>query len=246
MRIVIVIAARFRSSRFPGKPLAPIAGMPLIQHVHQRCMLVRGIDGVYVATDDERIAAACAGFDAACLLTSPACLTGTDRVWDAAQQIAADVYVNVQGDEPLVRPSDIERVIAASRAAPNRVFNAMCPLRGPDEYRSPHVPKVVVRPDGRLLYMSRAAIPTDKAASFCGGFKQVCIYALPRAALAAFAGAGGKTPLETIEDIEILRFLELGFEVHMLEVSGSSVAVDRPEDILVVEAALREVAGDPI
>jgi 3-deoxy-manno-octulosonate cytidylyltransferase (CMP-KDO synthetase) len=246
MRIVIIIAARFASSRFPGKPLATIAGMPMIQHVYRRCILVRGIDGVYVATDDERIVAACVGFNAACLQTSPDCFTGTDRVWAAAQQIAADVYINVQGDEPLVRPSDIERVIAASRAAPNRVFNAMCPLRGSVEYRSPHVPKVVVRPDGRLLYMSRAAIPTDKAASFCGGFKQVCIYALPRAALAAFAGAGGKTPLETIEDIEILRFLELGFDVHMLEVSGSSIAVDRPEDIAMVEAALRGMSGDPL
>lgn len=240
----IVIPARFKSSRFPGKPLVDIAGTSLIRRVWQRCVQTLPAKQVYVATDDGRISDHCRAAGIQVVMTSEDCLTGTDRVHQASLQVEADLYINVQGDEPLVRPADILAVIEAARAHPGAVVNAMCPIGEEHDFRSPTVPKVVTRPDGRLLYMSRAAIPTDKSHAFRRALKQVCIYAFDRPALAAFSGAGAKTPLEAVEDIEILRFLELGFEVRMVEVSQASVAVDVPEDVDRVRAALA-AAGEP-
>jgi len=199
--------------------------------VWKRCAQALPPTHVYVATDDDRIAEHCREVGIQVLMTGDDCLTGTDRVCQAALQVEADVYINVQGDEPLVRPADIQTVIEAARAWQGKVVNAMCAITTEQDFRSPTVPKVVTRPDGKLLYMSRAAIPTDKSQAFRGSMKQVCIYAFDGRALAAFAGRGAKTPLENLEDIEILRFLELGFDVHMIEVSQASVAVDTPEDV---------------
>ena len=173
-------------------------------------------------------------------MTSSDCLTGTDRLQQAAVQIPADIYINVQGDEPLIEPGDILSVIDEAVSHPGRIVNAMCPIGAEDDFRSRSVPKVVARPDGRLLYMSRAPIPTDKTHGFVTAMKQVCIYAFDREKLDAFVAVGGKTPLEAIEDIEILRFLELGFDVHMVEVSSASIAVDFPEDVERVESILGE------
>lgn len=198
---------------------------------------------VYVATDDDRIAAYCHDNAINVLRTSSSCLTGTDRVFEASKQVDADLYVNVQGDEPLVEPADIVSVIEAAKARPNTVINAMCVIRDEADFRRATVPKVVARPDGRLMYMSRAAIPTGKDLNFTSAHKQVCIYAFPPAALADFAAAEMKKPLERIEDIEILRFLELGHDVHMVEVSGSSIAVDVPEDVGRVEEVLRAASS---
>lgn len=236
--VVIIIPARFKSSRFPGKPLVDIAGTSLIRRVWQRCAQTLPAEQVYVATDDRRIADHCRMAGIQVVMTGEDCLTGTDRVYQASLQIEADLYINVQGDEPLVKPADIMAVIEAARARPGAVINAMCSIRGEHDFRSPTVPKVVTRPDGRLLYISRAAIPTDKSLSFYQAKKQVCIYAFDRPTLDAFAGTGAKTPLEAVEDIEILRFLELGFDVRMVEVSQASVAVDVPEDVDRVRAAL--------
>lgn len=238
MRPVIIIPARYQSSRFPGKPLAMIAGISLIRRVWDRCAMALPPAQVYVATDDTTIAAHCREQGIQVLMTSDTCLTGTDRVFEASTQVEADLFINVQGDEPLIAPADIAAVIAAALARPGQVVNAMCEIASEDDFRSPTVPKVVARPDGRLLYMSRGAIPTAKALAFVAARKQVCIYAFPKAALAAFAGRRAKTELEAIEDIEILRFLELGFEVQMVEVSTASIAVDVPSDIERVEQAL--------
>lgn len=242
MEVVIVIPARYRSSRFEGKPLVPLLGRPMIARVWDRCIGALPPGKIYVATDDDRIAEACQAQGIQVVMTGEDCLTGTDRVYQAAQQIQADLYINVQGDEPLLDPADITAVIDAAAKRPGRVLNAMCPIAEESDFRSTTVPKVVARPDGRLMYMSRAPIPTDKEHSFRGAMKQVCIYAFPPAALAAFAGAGAKTPMEAIEDIEILRFLELGYEVDMVEVSGASIAVDVPEDVARVERALAATA----
>lgn len=241
-RTVIVIPARYESTRFPGKPLARLDGKSLIERTWQRCTEALDPDDVYVATDDDRIAAHCRQFGAQVVLTPTNCPTGTDRVHAASSEIDADTFVNVQGDEPLIDPADIHAVIAASRAHPDEVVNAMCPIEDDATFRSPNVPKVICAPDGRLLYMSRAAVPTDKALRFRGAWRQVCVYAFPPAALERFAAHGGKTPIEQIEDIEILRFLELGIPVRMVPVSSASLAVDVPDDIRRVEAELRRRA----
>ncbi len=242
MKFVIIIPARYRSSRFPGKPLVNICGKSLVRRVWDSCVQALPEQDVYVATDDERIALHCTEQGINVLMTGPDCLTGTDRVYEAALQVDADVYINVQGDEPMINPSDILTVMEAAGSSPGVIVNAMCPIDLESDFYNPFVPKVVARPDGRLLYMSRAAIPSTKSHGFVAARKQVCIYGFTKQALAVFYSHKSKTPLEEIEDIEILRFIELGFEVKMVTVSSASLAVDIPEDIARIEAALNAAA----
>jgi 3-deoxy-manno-octulosonate cytidylyltransferase (CMP-KDO synthetase) len=241
LKFALIIPARFDSSRLPGKPLIEICGQSLVSRVWEKCSAVLPVKDIYVATDNERIAKHCKSKGIQTLMTSSSCLTGTDRVSEASKKVKADIYINVQGDEPLLDPNDIRKVISASKAKPNEVISAMCKIEQDSEFQSPTVPKVVVRPDGRLLYMSRAGIPTSKKLDFQKAYKQVCIYALPRECLDEYALLNRKTPLESIEDIEILRFLELGREVYMIEVSTSSVAVDVMEDVAKVEALINAI-----
>ena len=207
----------------------------MIVRVWEQCIKALPPEKVYVATDDDRISQCCKEHGINVLMTSNNCLTGTDRVYEASKMIKADVLINVQGDEPLVSEQDILSVIETAKQHPGNVVNAMCRIKDEKDFRSPTIPKVVTRPDGRLLYMSRAPVPTDKSLGFQSAKKQVCIYAFPQKALADFAHVKEKTPLEAIEDIEILRFLEIGYDVTMIEVSASSVAVDVPSDIQRVE-----------
>lgn len=238
MRHAIVIPARWKSTRFPGKPLAMIAGRPMLDRVYERCVQAVESTRVFVATDSDTIRDHCARRGMACIMTPESCPTGTDRVHEAAREIDADVLVNVQGDEPLVDPDDILAVLRESCQRPGAVINAMCAITDERDYVNRNIPKVVASPEGRLMYMSRAPIPADKVGTFRGGMRQVCVYAFPRDALARFAATGGKTPLESIEDIEILRFLEVGVNVQMVVVSGASIAVDVPEDVSRVESAI--------
>jgi len=174
------------------------------------------------------------------LMTPSDCLTGTDRVACAAEQIDADIYIDVQGDEPVLNPADIIKILETANQYPGEIINGMCAINSEEMFFSPTVPKVVARPDGRLLYMSRAGIPITKAHNFVSSKRQVCIYAFPKDALAQYLAIKEKTPLEKIEDIEILRFLEMGYEVRMAEVSENSIAVDVPEDIAKAEEAIRQ------
>ena len=237
---LIVIPARYQSSRFPGKPLADIHGKSMLRRVWEKCAQVVKLDNIIVATDDERIRSHCLGNDMQVEMTSSSCLTGTDRLYEVALKRKSDIYINVQGDEPLVSPDDIKAVIDASQNEPAITFNAMCSIKNEDDFRSPNVPKVVTRKDGRLLYMSRAPVPTNKQLGFEKSMKQVCIYAYPRDVLIAFGSLKEKTPLESIEDLEILRLLELGCEVKMIKVSSSSVAVDTPKDLEKVRAMIHD------
>ena len=203
----------------------------MLRHVWEKCVEATSPGRVLVATDDDRILEHCQNHDMQVELTRSDCLTGTDRLYEVAQKRKSEVYINVQGDEPLVSPVDIKAVIEASQKEPEITFNAMCQINEEADFRNPNVPKVITQKDGRLLYMSRAPIPTNKKLEFEKAMKQVCIYAYPRDVLIAFGSFKEKTPLESIEDLEILRLLELGYEVKMIEVSGSSVAVDTPKDL---------------
>lgn len=241
MNYIVVIPARYQSSRLPGKPLVELCGVPMVVRTYRQCIQAVPAERVWVATDDERIRAVCEGQGIQVVLTSPECLTGTDRVAEVARQIEVDTYINVQGDEPVFNPEDLKALVAAARRHPEALINGYCAIADEAMFRCSSTPKVVMRPDGRLLYMSRAPIPTDKAQGFQQAWRQVCAYAFPRPALAAFAASAAKTPLEQIEDIEILRFLELGLEVQMIPMSDGSVAVDNPEDVLRAEAAIRRL-----
>jgi len=239
MSFLVVIPARYESSRLPGKPLVPLLGVPMIVRTYRQCIKVVPPECVVVATDDDRIAACCEAEGIKVVMTSSDCLTGTDRVAEVARAMVADVYINVQGDEPVFNPADLTALVAAAAQYPDDVINGYCAIETEEMFRSSSTPKVALRPDGRLLYMSRAPIPTNKAHGFVNAWRQVCAYAFPRAALEAFAALKVKTPLESIEDIEILRFLELGLEVRMIPMSAFSVAVDNPDDVQRAEQAIR-------
>jgi 3-deoxy-manno-octulosonate cytidylyltransferase (CMP-KDO synthetase) len=230
MKIVAVIPARYQSSRFPGKPLTDILGKSLVQRVWLKTTGALNNEDVYIATDDQRIKEHCEGFGAKVVMTSDSCLTGTDRVAELAEKVEADIYLNVQGDEPLIDPSDILKVIKATEKSKSEIFCALTEIKDEDDFRSSSVPKVVASETLNLLYMSRGAIPTNKKLGFEKSWKQVCIYAFSKKSLKKFSSRTSKAKLENIEDIEILRFLEMDMPVQMVEVSSSSIAVDFPED----------------
>jgi len=239
MKYAVVIPARYQSSRFPGKPLAPINGKMMIQHVWERCVQAVSAELVYVATDSQKIRDAVQSFGGQVVMTSDTCMTGTDRLAEANETLGCDFLINVQGDEPMIAPEDIQSVISAYEANPGSVINAMAAITSEEEFRSNSVPKVVKTTTNSLMYMSRAAVPTTKELSFEWGHKQVCIYAFSKEHLKFYASFDHKTPNEQLEDIEILRFLEHDIKVQMVEVPASSIAVDFPEDVAKVEALLK-------
>lgn len=240
MRACVVIPARYASSRFPGKPLVSLLGKPMILWVAELAARAVGKAHVYVATEDERIAerAQAAGFTA--LMTSPSALTGTDRLAEAAQMIDYDIYVNVQGDEPLANPDDIRRCIALKAEQPEMIINGFSWIGAGEDAGSVNIPKVITNEAGILMYMSRALLPCSKEPSSAPKryMKQVCIYGFSREELFAFAQFGRKSVLEKCEDIEILRFFELARRILMYECRPGSLAVDVPADVAKVEAAL--------
>ena len=240
MNSLVVIPARMSSSRLPGKPLIDLKGKSLIQRTYEQCIKAIPADKVLVATDHIRIYEHCLEKGMNVAMTSDNCLTGTDRVAEVAKSYEADVYINVQGDEPLFNPTDILKVLSAVKQYPGELINGYAGFFEESLYRSTSIPKVVFRPDGRLLYMSRAAIPANKQGTFKTSYRQVCVYAFPRKALIDFNSPINKTPLEAYEDIEILRFLELGYEVRMIELSSDSVAVDTAEDVVKVLKILND------
>ncbi len=241
MKYLIVIPARLKSTRLPNKPLIKIKGKEILLRTYERCLqAVNDPKKIIVATDHQSIVAFCQEKNINVIMTSEQCLTGTDRVCEVAKKINADTYINVQGDEPIIDPEDLKKVIEIVEKDPKKVYNGYAEIKTKHNYFSPNIPKVIFHPTTKeLMYMSRAAIPANKSFTFEKAWKQVCIYAFPKDSLVAFS-ATNKTPLEAIEDIEVLRFLELGYTVQMISLSGNGIAVDVPEDIKKVEAYLDE------
>ena len=237
-RAVVVIPARYKSSRFPGKPLAKINGKEMILHVAEKAELAVGKENVYIATENEKIALVCktAGYNI--VITSDNCLTGTDRVAEASKEIDADIFINVQGDEPMVDPNDIIRVIETKKNNPKSVINCMSKLHKDEVATDKKIPKVIFDLNDNLIYSSRNPIPGKKEGDSTIAYKQVAIYAFSMAQLNNFS-QDKKTPLENEEDIEINRFIEKGIPVKMLRVTKVSYAVDYLEDIKIVERELK-------
>lgn len=227
----VVIPARFKSSRFPGKPLVDICGKPMIQHVWERSCQAVDSNHVYIATDDVRIKKVAESFGAQVVMTPEYCLTGTDRIAEANKILNRDFIVNVQGDEPLINPLDIQSVVDEYLRNPGNIVNAFCKIPEEEDSFSLTLPKVVFSASKQLLYMSRAAIPLTKSGINNIAYKQICIYAFSKEHLEFFLSQGQKTALEEQEDIEILRFLENDYKVQMIEVEAGSIAVDTPEDL---------------
>lgn len=240
MKKRVYIPARYSSSRLPGKPLVVIAGQPMIIRVCDRVKQAVGAENLEVLTDDERIfnVVKNSGFNVS--MTPSECLTGTDRIAEAVKNTDVDVAINVQGDEPLVSIEDVRNVFELADTA--SVINCYTEISSYKDLNRSSLPKVVFNSEGELLYMSRAAIPNNKKLSNDFGYKQVCIYSFPRSSLALYGLEGKKSPLEYIEDIEILRLLESGWKVKMLK-ANSTVAVDVPEDLVQVEKIINEFSS---
>lgn len=241
MKYLVVIPARFDSSRLPGKPLIELNGLPMIIRTYRQCLKVVPAELICVATDDDRIHWVCEAEGIRVVRTSRECLTGTDRVAEVARHEKADVFINIQGDEPIFNPADLVLLLKAIDRYPEEVINGYSEITASDQINNASIPKVVFRPDGRLLYMSRAAIPGSKNPLFNKAWRQICAYSFPRSALLEFSSVKIKPQLESIEDIEILRFLELGRDVRMIEMSDQSISVDNPDDIPRVEIAINHL-----
>jgi len=237
MKTVIIIPARYKSTRFPGKPLALILGKPMILWVAEICAKALPVEFVYIATDNLKIKEVVekAGFNV--VMTSEKALTGTDRVAEAANQIDADIYINVQGDEPLLDPNDILSIIKFKKKNPNQIINGYCKINENEDRNSLNIPKVIFSENNQMIYMSRLLIPGSKSKNFkpSNYFKQVCIYAFNKKELTEYNGFGRKGTLELYEDIEILRFLDIGLIIRVVETKNSSIAVDVPLDVKRVE-----------
>ncbi|MDR3348321.1 MAG: 3-deoxy-manno-octulosonate cytidylyltransferase [Acidaminococcales bacterium] len=238
-KVVCIIPARYASTRLPGKPLADIAGKPMIQHVYERACRASLVGAVAVATDDARIYGAVAAFGGRAVLTSPAHASGTDRLAEAAAHCKkAAVIINVQGDEPLIEPELIDRLARALlEDARLKMATAKAPLPE-EEYGDPAAVKVAVDNEGRALYFSRSLIPYPRCPGVAAPFKHVGIYAYRKSFLLRFA----RLPqglLERAEGLEQLRALENGYRIKVLTAESPAFGVDTPEDLAKVNALLR-------
>ena len=217
MKFLIVIPARYKSKRLPGKPLVNIGGLPMIVRTYNQCRKVVGKDKIIVATDSNKIKKVCDQHDINSLITSNKCLTGTDRVAEVAKKINCDFYINVQGDEPFFNPQDLKKLINKAVKNPTQIINGYAEIKDKKLFFNSSIPKLVFDKKKNLLYMSRGPIPSNKKYSFEKGWRQVCAYSFPKKMLSIFSKTKAKTPIESIEDIEILRFIEMGFKVKMIK-----------------------------
>ena len=237
---LLVIPARYGSKRFPGKPLLDIKGIPMIIRTFNQCNKVVPRNKIIVATDDKRIEFICKKNNIKTIITSKKCLTGTDRIAEVSKKIKKDFYINVQGDEPICNPTDIMKIIKYAKKFPNQIVNGFTQIKDKKSFYSPNIPKVVFSNDNYLLYMSRAPIPSNKKKLFSKAWRQVCIYSFPYKALKSYVSVKKKTTIESIEDLESLRFLELGYKVKMLKMSNKSIAIDIKEDLLKVRKLVKK------
>jgi 3-deoxy-manno-octulosonate cytidylyltransferase (CMP-KDO synthetase) len=232
MKIIGVIPARWGSTRFEGKPLADIAGKPMVRHVWERSKKSRLLDDVLIACDDERVAAAAKKFGATAIMTSPHHASGTDRIAEAIAKYPADIIVNIQGDEPLMDSRLIDHLAQALVDKPQCVMATVIKkIERTDDLDNPNVVKVVKDHDGIALYFSRSAIPFDRDGK--GGstfYKHIGIYAYRRDFLLMYKNLPA-SKLEQTEKLEQLRALEAGFRIMTVETDRETIGVDTPEDV---------------
>jgi len=240
VRALAVIPVRWGSTRFPGKPLATLAGRPLVQHVVEAALNSLAFERVLVATDDERIAEAVARFGGDVELTSAAHRSGTDRVAEVVGRLPAEapeVVVNLQGDEPMLDGASLQRLVRAFTDVRVAMATLVRPLEDPAERLSPHVVKVVPDVRGDALYFSRADIPFDRDGMRVPRFAHVGLYGYRRATLLRLAQLPPGT-LEQAESLEQLRALEHGIRIRCVLTEHQGIGVDTPADLARAEAAL--------
>jgi len=242
-KVVVVIPARYASTRLPGKPLVSLAGQPMIQRVYERAKAAHRVHRVIVATDDERIAKAVQAFGGEARMTRPDHRTGTERVAEVAAHETGDVFVNVQGDEPLLDPTAVDTAVHALLEEPQAAIATVAtPIKVPGDIMDPNVCKVVLDFDENALYFSRAPVPwvRDTANKVqARHLKHLGLYVFQRDALLEYPTLP-QGELEKLEQLEQLRWLENGWKIRVAEVEHDAVSVDVPEDVARVEKLLQK------
>jgi len=241
VKAIAIIPARLASIRLPGKVLREIAGRPMLAYVYAAARACSRLQEVIVATDSAEIAAVCRQNDWACRMTSPEHRSGTDRVYEVAQTVDADVYVNVQGDEPLARREHLDVLLELMQCDAINVGTLKTPC-STEDVNNPNAVKVATALDGKALYFSRATIPFDRDGTGTAHYyKHLGFYAYRKAALNAFCG-WPESELERTERLEQLRFLDNGIEIHVAETPYDTVGVDTEGDLRRVQEILRRRA----
>jgi 3-deoxy-manno-octulosonate cytidylyltransferase (CMP-KDO synthetase) len=242
-KVVVVIPARYGSTRLPGKPLVSLNGQPMIQRVYERAKSARRVHRVIVATDDDRIVKAVTSFGGEARMTRPDHRTGTERVAEVAAHVEGEVFVNVQGDEPLLDPAAVDTAVAALLEEPQAaVATVATPIKVPGDIMDPNVVKVVLDFDDNALYFSRAPIPwvRDTGSTIqVRHLKHLGLYVFQREALLEYPTLP-QGELERIEQLEQLRWLENGSKIRVAEVEHDAISVDVPEDVARVEKLLQK------
>lgn len=239
MRIIGVIPARYKSTRFPGKPLALINGMPMIWWTYQQACKVKQLDRVIVATDDDRIAAVCRENSMEYVMTDQKHLTGTDRLAEVAEKVKADIYINIQGDEPLIEPEVVSELVEFMICNQNySCATVRSKISNPVDVINTTVSKIVVDFQSDIMYISKNPIPYPKSSLNYSYYKALGLYAFRPEALAVYR-ENGKGMYETIEDIEMLRLVEKGIKVRSIEAISDSPSVDTPKDAIRIEEILK-------
>jgi 3-deoxy-manno-octulosonate cytidylyltransferase (CMP-KDO synthetase) len=236
-RVVAIIPARLASTRLPGKVLRPIAGVPMLGWVYRAARACPQLDQVLIATDSQEVVDYAESQGWPSVMTSPQLASGTDRVHAAAAMVDADIYVNIQGDEPLLRPEHIDALLRPF-ALPGAEVTTLSTPCSPQEIDDPNAVKVVTASDGRALYFSRATIPYNRGIAMAPR-KHLGIYAYRKAALRRFA-ALPPSPLESAERLEQLRLLENGISIYVEQTSLDTIGVDTEEDLLAAERVLEQ------
>lgn len=236
LSILGVIPARYKSSRFEGKPLCVIQGITMLKRTYLQAKASVLLDELVVATDDSRISEYCEQENIPFVMTSEHCLTGTDRLAEVSKSKQYDLYVNIQGDEPVIDPISIDEIVNEFLLYKEEyiAYNLYKVSNDTDEFNSSGIIKTIVNEKDELMYMSRSEVPFNKSGLEHTFKKQVCVYGFTKNALDIFSNRK-KTLNEKFEDIELLRFVDMGYKVKMKETKVSSIAVDYPSDVKKVE-----------
>jgi len=240
LKYLVVIPARYSSTRLPGKPLIDICGLPMIIRTCRQCLKTVPSKNLIVATDDKRVVKCCEKSGIQTILTSKRCLTGTDRVAEVARKIKVKHYINVQGDEPIFNPNDLKKIIKETFSKKKEILLGYTKIRKKSDYNNKSVPKIVFDKNKNLLYASRAPIPSSKENKIIQSWRQVLAYSFPRKKLLQFAKIKKKLNFEKFEDIEILRFLEMGYRVKLVKMSSKSCSIDTRKDLKFIRKLLKK------
>ncbi len=237
---VLIIPARLESTRLPKKLLLEIDGISIIKRTYLRALSALGNDSkIYIATDSKLIKKHCESFGAKVLITSNNCLTGTDRIAEASKNINAKQFINLQGDEPIFPVEELKFFIQKAISYPKEISTGVTEIKSEEDYRNLSIPKMVFSKSNKLLYSSRAPIPSNKKNNFNFAFKHVCVYCFNKSHLTAFRNARKKSLFENQEDLEINRFLEMDMDVRCIKLNNGGKAVDTKNDFEIVSKFIK-------